>query len=264
MSDVLEHLLAPDALSIVFQPIFDITGTSPELWGFEALARGPKGTHFERAPILFDYVRLKHEEVRVDRRCVAEAIARASALGDVPRVSVNVHASTLERDRRFATFLGSAAVAAAFDPASIIVEIVEHAPYFEATRLASALAELRSMGVQIAVDDIGFGNGNYRMILDVQPEYLKVDRYFVHGCAHDANRQSLLRSVVQIARDFGSVVVAEGVEEPDDLLILGSIGVQLVQGFLLGRPEREPSFFSNYAAQPSLAGDGNENPRSVL
>lgn len=252
MSDVLEHLLAPDALSIVFQPIFHVGGTNVELWGFEALARGPKGTHFERAQILFDYVRLKHEEVRVDRRCVADAIARASAVG-VPRVSVNVHASTLERDRSFATFLESAAVAAVFDPASIIVEIVEQTPYFETERLVSALAELRSLGVRIAIDDIGFGNGNYRVILDVQPEYLKVDRYFVHGCARDANRQSLLRSVVQIARDFGSVVIAEGVEDPDDLLVLSDIGVHLAQGYLLGRPQSLPIFSSTYAAGASPA-----------
>ncbi|HVR37748.1 MAG TPA: EAL domain-containing protein [Thermoanaerobaculia bacterium] len=248
MSDVLEQMLAPDALSIHFQPIFEIGGTSTELWGFEALARGPKGTHFESAQILFDYVRLKREEARVDRRCIAEAIARASTFPDVPRVSLNVHASTLERDRGFATFLGSAAIAAAFDPASIVVEIVEQTQYYDATRFASALAELRSLGVQIAIDDFGLGNGNFRTILDVQPEFLKVDRYFVNHCARDANRQSLLRSVVQVARDFGSIVIAEGVEDADDLMTLSSLGVQLAQGFLLGRPQYEPEFSSNYAA----------------
>ena len=63
-----------------------------------------------------------------------------------------------------------------------------------------------------------------------------MERYFIDGCADDADRRALLRGIAAIARDFGAVVVAEGVERQEDLGVIREIGIQLAQGFLLGRP----------------------------
>jgi len=249
MSDTLRRLLAADALRIVFQPIFDVSRTKPRLWAFEALTRGPEGTHFEEPNALFDYVRSRKEEVSIDRRCVAEALSRASDLGSLlPLLTVNVHASTLERDEGFASYFESAFVAADVEPAKIIVEIVEQTPYVDVGCIAAVLSQLRSFGVRIAVDDMGLGHGNFRTILDVNPEFLKIGHYFVHGCAGDGHRRALLRSAVQIAADFGAVVIAEGVEQEDDLDAIGEIGVTLVQGFLLGRPQSPAVLTTTFSA----------------
>lgn len=244
MSDALESLLQSDASSTLFQPIFDVRGAMFEVWAVEALTRGPAGTHFEPASIFFDYVRHRREEVRVDRWCIGSAFARHAALAISTRLSVNVHASTLERDTGFASFIESAAVATDIDPSRLIVEIGEHSPYFSAPRILSALRDLRSLGVAIAIDDVGAGHGNFRTILDAQPEYLKLDRYFVAGAATDARRRSLIASTVQIARDFGALVVGEGLEDVADLVVLREMDVPLVQGFLLAMPEAEPRFES--------------------
>ena len=75
--------------------------------------------------MLFDYVRLKKEEVRFDRQCVAGALHAAAALDFAPRVHVNVHAATLERDAQFAQFLESAASSAAVHPSRLTIELVE-------------------------------------------------------------------------------------------------------------------------------------------
>ncbi len=240
MTELLETLFTPRSLSIVFQRIFDITSDLPATWGIEALTRGAPGTHFERAGVLFDYVRLKHQESRVDRLCMAEALACASALDHLCVLSLNVHASTLERDDDLALFLEDAAARCGIDPVRIVVEIVEQVPYFDSKRLLRTLASLRAIGVRIAVDDLGFGNCNYRMILDARPEFLKVDRYFVDGCAKDFHRQAVLRSSRGLADDFGSVVIAEGVEQADDLSMLRTLGITVAQGFLLGRPSANP------------------------
>jgi EAL domain-containing protein (putative c-di-GMP-specific phosphodiesterase class I) len=109
-------------------------------------------------------------------------------------------------------------------------------PYRNVSRLRTALAELRQSGIRIAVDDLGFGHGNLRMVLDVRPEYLKIERYFVDGCADDGDRRAMLRSVTSLARDFQSLVIAEGVERPDDLEVLRDLGIPLAQGYLLARP----------------------------
>ncbi|MGE5327006.1 MAG: hypothetical protein ACM3NO_08195, partial [Deltaproteobacteria bacterium] len=67
--------------------------------------RGPKGTSVERADVLFAYVRLKRAETAVDRACMRAAMDFASALPGEPRISVNVHASTLGRDTGFVAYL---------------------------------------------------------------------------------------------------------------------------------------------------------------
>ena len=240
MTVVIDHLFDSEKSATLFQPIYDVRGDEFLVWAVEALTRGPAGTHFESAPILFDYVRLKGEEVRADRWCLSSAVARYAASGASARLSVYVLASTLERDPSFPLFVESVAAASAIDPSTLILELVEHAPYFDASRILRSLGDLRSLGVTVAIDDVGLGYGNFRAILDVRPEYLKIDRYFVAGVAGDALRQSLIRSAVQIANDFGALVVGEGLDDPADLAVMRDMGVPLIQGFLLGRPERQP------------------------
>jgi EAL domain-containing protein (putative c-di-GMP-specific phosphodiesterase class I) len=236
MSDILEVMLAEESFSVVFQPIFDITAPEAELWGVEALTRGPMGTHFESASVLFEYVRLKRDEVRVDRHCCANGIAAAGRLGVQHPVTLNAHASTLERDRTFPELVLSACADAGLPPSRLVIEIVEHVPYFNAKAFRGSIAELRNAGVAFAIDDLGFGHGNLRMFLDVRPEFVKVERHFIDGCAEDADRRALLRGIHSLARDFGALVVAEGVERNSDLAVIRGIGIQLAQGFLLGRP----------------------------
>jgi EAL domain-containing protein (putative c-di-GMP-specific phosphodiesterase class I) len=123
----------------------------------------------------------------------------------------------------------------------LIIEIVEQSPYFNSARMRSAVADLRSLGVAIAVDDVGLGHGNFRTILDTSPEYLKIDRYFVAGVADDPRRRSIISSAVRIARDFGALVVAEGIEDPADLATLRELDITLMQGYLLGMPASNPN-----------------------
>jgi len=98
------------------------------------------------------------------------------------------------------------------------------------------LSDLRNAGVKIALDDIGLGHSNYRMVLDVHPDYLKIDRHFVQGCSRDHGRRAVIASIVKLATDVGGVVVAEGAANEDDHGALVALGVELCQSFLLSRP----------------------------
>ncbi len=74
------------------------------------------------------------------------------------------------------------------------------------------------------------------MMLDAQPDYLKVDRYFVHGARGDAQRRAVLDSIAQLAAKLGARTVGEGVEDAADLGTLREFGIDLAQGNLLARP----------------------------
>jgi len=251
LMDPMQELLAPSALTTVFQPIFDISQERPALVAVEALTRGPQGTHFESASVLFEYIRLKHAEIIADRLCVAAAFRRAAEIPGLPLLSVNVHATTIERDSGFASFIEEIAEETGIDPRRVIVEIVEQSSYWNEERLRATLSELRAIGVRIAVDDLGFGNGNYRLILDARPDYLKIDRHFVDGCARDSYRRSLLKSILQLGLDCGAKVVAEGIERLDDLRAIRDVGITGGQGYLLGHPTASPSF-AKYDFAPCL------------
>lgn len=242
ISEKLGLLLNGEQLSTVFQPIFDISSPDCEVWGLEALTRGPAGTHFERASVLFDYIRLKQEEVAADRCCIAAAFAARQRLlpQSLPRLTVNVHAGTLERDRTFPAYVAATAAEHGIAARDLVVEIIEQSTYYDSTHLIRALDDLRSLGVRISIDDLGLGHGNYRLILDAHPDYLKLDRYFIHGCADDYRRRVLIESVQHIGVSLGCAVIAEGVERIEDLLTLRAMNISLVQGFLLAVPGAPP------------------------
>ena len=237
VSTLLDDILAPGRLSVVFQPIFEMGAVPPSLFALECLVRGPHGTNAERPDVLFDYVRRKEAECVVDRACIATALAEASRLPGKPRLSLNVHALTLDRDPGFRDFLLKQASRVGIDPRRLIIEIVEATPpRLGGPSFRRALAELREAGITIALDDVGLGQSNYKMILDVRPEIYKLDRYLVANAWSDSHRLVILDSLARMVRRLEARAVAEGVENRDELVAVEAAGIDLVQGFLLARP----------------------------
>ncbi len=235
-STLLDTILTPGALVPVFQPIFRLTKPRRELHSLECLMRGPKGTSVERADVLFAYVRRKREEIPVDRACMRSALGAAAVLPFEPGISVNVHASTLGRDTGFVEYLKGLANESGISCRRLTIELIEHAPFWDVEGIWRAIDELRGCGMRLAVDDVGAGQSNYNMILDCRPDALKVDAYVVRGCHADQHRVAVLESITTLARKFGSQVIAEGIEEPADLEVLLGLGIDLIQGYMLGQP----------------------------
>jgi EAL domain-containing protein (putative c-di-GMP-specific phosphodiesterase class I) len=240
----LNAILEPGGITPMYQPVMIVDG-SARLGGFECLSRGPAGTNFASAKVLFEYVRLKREETLVDRACIAAALAHAPK-DESLRLAVNVHASTLGRDHEFPEFLCSTAAANGIACERLTVEIVEHAPPWDSIGFAAALDRLRDASLRIALDDVGLGQSNFKMILDVRPDYLKLDRYFVDLCEKDRNRQAVIGAVANLAAHFGAEVIAEGVETQATADALRRLGIRYMQGYFFAKPltAEEASEFS--------------------
>ncbi|HLX07007.1 MAG TPA: EAL domain-containing protein [Thermoanaerobaculia bacterium] len=238
MQSLIDLIFTAGNTHVAFQPIFAIQG-EPELHSFECLTRGPEGTSLQSAEVLFEYVRRKGCEPAVDRLCVTACLRLAGRWPGF-RYSLNVHAATLERDRDFGALLLETAALQGLKPSRLIVELVEFVPAFS-EKCEQAISSLRQQGVEFALDDIGCGQANYQMILRCQPNYFKVDRYIVAGSSSDPSRRAVLSSICQMAHDMGGKVVAEGVESEADLAAVRSVGVDLAQGFLLGKPGEVPA-----------------------
>jgi EAL domain-containing protein (putative c-di-GMP-specific phosphodiesterase class I) len=238
MSDpaLLRTLLAPGGLNPRYQPIIQGGAGGYTLHAYECLMRGPAGTRLEPADVLFGYVRLNREEGLVDRMCIAAALAGAAGLAGAPPLSLNVHASTLGRDDRFADYLLATADSHGVAAARLTVEIVEQTAFTDIPTFSRTLQTLRAAGMKIAVDDIGIGYSNYRTLVEARPDYLKVDRYVTQGIQGDPYRQAVLESTAQLARKVGARVIVEGVETPEELDIAAGYGIDLFQGYYFARP----------------------------
>ena len=255
----LNAILEPGGIWSVYQPIMHVEGAA-HLAGFECLSRGPKGTNFESAKVMFEYVRLKREETLVDRACVAAALANAPKAAGL-KLTVNVHASTLGRDHDFPDFLCATADANGIAHEQLTVEIVEHAPPWDSIGFAAALNRLRDRGMRISLDDVGLGQSNFKMILDVRPDFLKLDRYFVESCDSDRDRQAVIAMVVNLAAHFDAQVIAEGVDTPAVSEALQRFGVRYMQGYLFAEPLTAEAAALWSAATPVAAFTAAAEPR---
>ena len=235
MRDFENGTALPFPIATLFQPIVEATDSGTSVHAVECLTRGPVGTSMEAAYPLFEYVRTRGLECEMDCACVTNALQSVrSEAGE--RISINVHPKTLGERRDFVRLLLRQCLATNLEPSRIIVEIGEQTPATNERAFRRAVAALRHHGVHIAIDDVGHGYANYKSILDCQPEYLKIDRYFVNGVSDHSGKRAVVRSICTLANDFGAAVVAEGVERVADHTALREMGITLFQGFLYGRP----------------------------
>jgi EAL domain-containing protein (putative c-di-GMP-specific phosphodiesterase class I) len=239
---LIHDILAADGLTMLFQPIFEMAGGERVLFALEALARGPKGSNVEAANVLFEYVRRKGQEIAVDRACISRAIEAAAGVPGSPAISINVHASTLERDRQFTAFLVDTCDRHGMDVSRVILEIVEQQKFWDERDFFAALATLRKLGVRIALDDIGMGYSSHRMLIEVRPELFKIDRYFVAGSAENEYSRAAIESISLLAKRLGGRVIAEGVETESDFDSVTALGIDLVQGYFFARPSPPATF----------------------
>lgn len=230
---LLDVIVDPQQLSVRFQPIFRIGDGENHVHSVEALIRGPRGTHFESAQVLFDYVRRKRAEKVVDHSCLEAICSEIVHLPTDLRVNVNVHSATLGQTPGFADSFRHLVKKHSLQPDRFTVEIVEHAPSCDIPALSHTMERLRSAGIRIALDDVGLGQSNYRMMLDCHPEYFKIDAYFIRGVRDDSKRRAVIESVVAFSRALQGAVVAEGAESAEDIAMLSDMGVEFVQCNLL-------------------------------
>lgn len=118
---------------------------------------------------------------------------------------------------------------------SIVLEVTEHEAIGAYEPLHQALA-LLGPGVRLAVDDAGAGIANFSHLVELRPDFVKIDASLIRGVDTDVRRQALVVGLVHFAAAAGCVVIAEGIETEAELKTVAELGIRLGQGFLLARP----------------------------
>lgn len=162
--------------------------------------------------------------------------AALSLIADGHRVAVNLSAHSIG-DRSLLDIV-RAGRSRGLDPSLLMFEITETAAIAnigEAREFADTLA---GIGCELAIDDFGTGFGSLTYLKHIPSRYVKIDREFITDLTGNSTDRHVVRAVVSIARSLGQLTVAEGVEDAQTLALVRDLGVDYVQGFYTGRPER--------------------------
>lgn len=130
----------------------------------------------------------------------------------------------------------AATAAAGVDPSCLEIEITESVLVSDSPQIQNGLRELRELGCRIALDDFGTGYSSLAYLKRFPPDLLKIDREFIRNVHRDRGDAAIFDAILTLASSLGLDVVAEGVEEPEQLEWLRRRGCQLAQGYLLARP----------------------------
>ncbi len=235
----LEQIIHENRLRTVFQPV--VTLNDAGIVGYEGLSRGPANTAYESPMVLFESAAQQGLGPALDRNCRRLATARFAERGLSGKLFLNVLASSLADvdTPRFAvtSFLDRLSLR----PDQIVIEITESQPITNFAEIKKSLATLRSIGFQIAIDDLGEAYASLKLWLELRPDYVKIDKCFVQGLHLDSFKQQFVRAIQQISESTHSVVIAEGVETEAELMAIRDLGIDCAQGYFLGRPVENPS-----------------------
>jgi diguanylate cyclase (GGDEF)-like protein len=230
----LQEIILNDRLVPVCQPIVHL-GTG-DVFGFEALTRGPAATPMESPMALFsvaDEVGLTFE---LDRACFRNALRGAVGLEPIHRLFINLLPLSFYDSNFVEREVGGLLDAAALTPANVVFEITERLAIENFASFRRALAGYTAMGFGVAIDDVGTRHSNLESVMALRPHFIKISDVLTRGVSRSMVKREMLRSLGNIAETIDAVVVAEGIETFDDLEVLRELRIHYGQGFLMARP----------------------------
>lgn len=214
----------PEALRLVLHPVVDVA--AGRVAGYEVLSRFASDVPTEQ---WFRAARALGRDADLDRVVLDGALRLLPDLPPGTFLTVNASPTSLA-DQRVLDVLTSQ------DLTGVVLELTEHADC-DPTQLSDPLRMLRARGALVALDDVGTGHSGLLRMAVVRPEILKVDLQLVRDLHRDLVKRSLVQFLGECAGRLDAWIIAEGVETVDELDVLRGMGVPLVQGFLLARPQ---------------------------
>ncbi|MDQ8738269.1 EAL domain-containing protein [Paenibacillus sp. LHD-38] len=232
----IDHVIGERLIKPVYQPIVSLQ-RSVEVFGYEALTRTEDTTWFGGPMELFLFAEQQGLTYSLDRLAREKAIDGCIPLLPNQKLFINVMAQIMEDPSFSPGQTLSLLEQHHLSPHHVVFEITERSAIADFGTVKKTLEHYRSQGYQIAIDDVGAGYSSLQSVVELRPDYLKVDRSIIQNIHLDEMKEHILYTLIQLAAKMDISIIAEGIELEEELSKVREMGAQYAQGYLLGKPE---------------------------
>lgn len=230
----LVRILTLKQLTPLFQPIATLADGT--VLGYEALIRGPSDSPLHSPALLFKTAQTFGLLDKLELLCRKISISAFAKQKTDGLLFLNVNPLLLLTSDHPSGLTKSFIQEAGLDPDKIVIELSEQFQVEDTSLLVNAVKHYRDFGFKIAIDDLGTGFSGLKLWSELQPDIVKIDRYFIDQLHRDPIKKAFVKNIIEIAKNTNSKVVAEGIETAEELLTCWELGADYGQGYLLGRP----------------------------
>jgi len=228
----LDLVLAEDVTAL-YEPIVNVT--TREVIGYEALTRGPWDTDLHAPEALFEMGEKTGLVFELDCLCRRLALRGARGLMPGKLLFLNCLPTAIHDPAFRGDVLRRTLQDLRLRPSDVVFEISERESIHNFEIFREARDYYSGLGFKIALDDTGVGYGSLEAVMELSPDFIKVDQSLVRGIDTDPPRQELLRSLNSVAGTLKAEIIAEGIETSEELTTIQALGIPYGQGYLFGR-----------------------------
>ena len=230
----LKSLIRESSFHSLYQPVLSLrTG---HVVGWEALIRGPVDTYFHEPGTIFSFA----EEIgllnELEKVCWKTALKNGGNLESHQKLFLNVHPGSCENSNFLSDDVFGLVADAGIKPQKIVIEITERHDIMDMSHFKEAIRTCRDQGFLIALDDVGSGFSCLKSIAEIKPDFIKLSMSLVKGVHKNRAKYILMETFTTLAEKIGCTLIAEGIEDEEDLKSLVNIGVHCGQGYFFNLP----------------------------
>lgn len=229
----LRDIIRRKRVTTLFQPI--VRSSDRSIFGYEILTRGPKNSSFLNSDMLFSFSRESGLAWELEALALQSSLQRLRSidLGD-KKFLVNLEAESFElsefRLHDVIGFFGE-------QRGHFVFEITERAAIADYEVFRKLLEDFRAQEIEIAIDDAGSGYASLEAIASLAPDYLKITKGLISTIARESIKQDLVKLLVDLAHKINAQTIAEGIETEEEYRWCRELGIDLLQGYYLARPQ---------------------------
>jgi EAL domain-containing protein (putative c-di-GMP-specific phosphodiesterase class I)/DNA-binding NarL/FixJ family response regulator len=229
----LRDIIRRKRVTTLFQPI--VRASDRSIFGYEILTRGPKNSSFLNSDMLFSFSRESGLAWELEALALQSSLARlrSADLGD-KKFLLNLEAEVFElsefRLHDVIGFFGE-------QKGHFVFELTERAAIADYEAFRKLLEEFRAQDIEIAIDDAGSGYASLEAIASLAPDYLKITKGLISTIGRESIKQDLIKLLVDLAHKINAKTIAEGIETEEEYRWCRELGIDLLQGYYLARPQ---------------------------
>lgn len=231
----MSKIVAKKEIRLLAQPILDVATKEVKAW--EMLTRGPEGTPLENPLQLFSVARQTGMLYDLEMIVMEKILEQIEMTGCQQDIFINFTPITLGNQLFVRDIKKLLARHKGISPRQMTIEVTERDSIEGMEYFIYNIKVLRTLGFRIAIDDTGAGYASLNSITEIMPDIIKIDRSVIQNIDKNTVKESMLKGLLLVAKETGSLVVAEGIESEEEAIVLFRNKVDLAQGYFYARPD---------------------------